>query len=194
MKTFLRYFVQGLVVLVPGAITVLVLYKILSWFRGLFADAGVLVNQYADPFIFLVGGILVVFLVGIFASSVFAKFFLEETSRLIERIPFIRHIYSPVKDFTSAFIGNKKRFDRPVLVLTNPAGNIREIGFITDDDLSELGIESEFVAVYFPMSYAISGRLLIVPKSAITPLNVTAAEAMKYIVSGGVSEVDEPGQ
>lgn len=190
MKNFIRYFLQGLVVLVPGAITVLVLYKALSWFRGLFAGADVLVNEYVDPLLFLLAGILFIFIVGLLASSVFAKFFLEEASRLIERIPFIRHIYSPVKDFTSAFIGNKKRFDRPVLVMTNPAAGIREMGFVTDNDLKELGIGPEFVAVYFPMSYAISGRLLIVPREHIQPLDIPAADVMKYIVSGGVSDVD----
>ncbi|HEU4716604.1 MAG TPA: DUF502 domain-containing protein, partial [Bacteroidia bacterium] len=114
----------------------------------------------------------------------------EEAGRVIERIPVIRHIYSPLKDFTSAFIGNKKRFTHPVLVTTNAASNIREIGFVTGEDLSELGIAKEFVAVYIPMSYAISGRLLVVPKENITALDIPASEAMKFIVSGGVSEVD----
>ena len=190
MKNFIKYFLQGLVVLVPGAITVLVLYKAWSWLRSLFADIDVIVNKYVDPLLFLAGGVIVIFLVGVFTSNVIARFFLEGASRLIEKIPFVRHIYSPVKDFTSAFLGNKKRFDRPVLVVTNLSTGIREIGFITDDDLSELSIGPEYVAVYFPMSYAISGRLQIVPKVHITPLNVPAAEAMKFIVSGGVSEVD----
>lgn len=191
MKSFFRHFIQGLVVLVPGSLTIFILYKAFGWVRGLFSNLDVLVHPYADPFIVLLLLVAAVFLVGFFASNVITRFFIEEAGKLIEKIPFVKHIYSPVKDFTSAFIGNKKRFDRPVLVQTNVQSNIREIGFVTNDDLNDFGIGKEFVAVYLPMSYAISGRLLIVPLDSVKPLDIPAAEAMKFIVSGGVSEVDE---
>jgi uncharacterized membrane protein len=77
------------------------------------------------------------------------------------------------------------------LITTNVEANIREIGFITDDDLQELGLGKEFAAVYVPMSYSISGRLLIVPKENVAPLDVNGSDAMKFVVSGGVSEVDQ---
>ncbi|HTL81962.1 MAG TPA: DUF502 domain-containing protein [Bacteroidia bacterium] len=191
MKSIVRYFVQGLIVLVPATITIFVLYKLFDWFRDLFSKMQVIVNPYVDPFIVLVVILLLILIVGLFTSNVIAKFFLEESGKIIERIPFIKHIYSPVKDFTTAFIGNNKRFNHPVLVTTNREAEIREIGFITDEDLHELGLAKEFVAVYIPMSYSISGRLLIVPRENVKDLNIPAAEAMKFIVSGGVSEVDE---
>lgn len=191
MKNFLRYFLQGLVVLVPGAITFLILYKAFNWIRSLFLKFDVIVNPYADPVIIILLVIIAVFLIGLIASNTISRIFIDEAGKMIEKIPFIKHIYSPVKDFTSAFIGNKKRFDRPVFVLTNKEANIREIGFVTSDDLQELGLGKEFVAVYMPMSYAISGRLLIVPSENVKALDIPASEAMKFIVSGGVSEVDE---
>jgi len=190
MKNILRYFAQGLIVLVPVTITVLVLYKVFSWFRGLFAGIDVIVHPYVDPFIYLLAVLLFVFLVGMFASNVIARFFIEESGKLLEKIPIVKTIFTPLKDFTSAFFGSNKRFNHPVLVITNKQTGIREIGFITDEDLSQLGIEKEFVAVYFPMSYTISGRLLIVPRENIQALNVPASEAMKFVVSGGVSDVD----
>lgn len=189
MKTIIRYFIQGLIVLVPVSITVLVLYKAFSWFRGMFSGIDTLVHPNVDPFIYLFSGLAIVLLVGIFASNVFAGFFIQEAGRVLEKIPVVRSIFSPLKDFTSAFIGNDKKFNHPALVLTNKEANIREIGFITDEDLSQLAIPKEFVAVYFPMSYAISGRLLIVPRENIEVLNIPASEAMKFIVSGGVSDV-----
>lgn len=191
MKSILRHFIQGLVVLVPVSITFFILYKVFGWLRGLFTGLDLIVHPYADPFIVIAVVLVLVFLVGFFTSNVIARFFAEEVGKLIEKIPFVKHIYSPVKDFTSAFIGNKKRFDHPVLVQTNKEANIREIGFITSEDLKELGIGEGFVAVYLPMSYAISGRLLIVPRENIKVLDIPAAEAMKFIVSGGVSELDE---
>jgi uncharacterized membrane protein len=191
MKRLLRYFIQGLVVTVPLGITVLIIAKIFFWVKGWFSEWEVVVHPYADPFILM--GIVLAFIVlaGIFASNVVANFFINESGKFIEKIPFIRHIYSPVKDFTSAFIGNKKRFTRPVLVITNKEADIREVGFVTDDDLHEIGINLEYVAVYMPASYSIAGRLLIVPKANVTPMDANAGDVMKFVVSGGVAEVDE---
>lgn len=189
MKTVFRYFAQGLIVLVPVSITVLVLYKAFSWFRGIFAGIEVLIHPYVDPFIYLILGLTFIFFVGILASNVFANFFIQEMEKMLEKIPVFRTIFSPIKDFTSAFIGNNKKFNHPVLVITNKQTGIREIGFITANDLTELSISKEFVGVYVPMSYAISGRLLIVPRENVEVLNVPASEAMKFIVSGGVSDV-----
>lgn len=191
MKKLLRYFVQGLIITVPAGVTVLILAKIFLWISGLFSQMEVIIHPVADPFIIIALVITVIILAGIFGSNVIAQLFLNESSRFIEKIPVIRHIYSPVKDFTGAFLGDKKAFNRPVLVFTNKASEVREIGFITDDDLHEIGIGKEYVAVYIPMSYSISGRLLIVPASNVTPMEANAADVMKFVVSGGVSEVDE---
>ncbi|MCK6639606.1 MAG: DUF502 domain-containing protein [Bacteroidia bacterium] len=191
MKKLLRYFVQGLIIMVPAGVTVLILAKIFFWIKGWFAQMEVIVHPVADPFIIIGLVFVVIILAGIFGSNVIAQLFLNESSRFIEKIPVIRHIYSPVKDFTGAFLGDKKAFNRPVLVFTNKASEVREIGFITDDDLHEIGIGKEYVAVYIPMSYSISGRLLIVPASNVSPMEANAADVMKFVVSGGVSEVDE---
>lgn len=191
MKRILRYFIQGLVVTVPIGITVLILAKIFFWIKGWFADMDELVHPVADPFILIGVVLLGIMLVGIFASNVVANLIIDESGKFIEKIPFVRHIYSPVKDFTSAFIGNKKRFTRPVFVITNRESNIREIGFITDDDLHEIGLGPEYVAVYIPASYSIAGRLLIVPKDNISPMEANAGDVMKFVVSGGVAEVEE---
>lgn len=191
MKRILRYFIQGLVITVPLGITILIITKIFFWIEGWFEDMDVIVHPIADPFIII--GIVFAFIVlaGIFASNVVAQLLISESGKLIEKIPVIRHIYSPVKDFTGAFIGNKKRFSNPVLVITNKEANVREIGFITDDDLHEIGLGPEYIAVYLPASYSIAGRLLIVPRTNVSPMEANAGDVMKFVVSGGVAEVDE---
>ena len=77
-----------------------------------------------------------------------------------------------------------------MLVLIDKANDIRQMGFITQTDLSEIGLREDKVAVYMPMSYAFSGKLLIVPKEYITPLDISSTDAMKFIVSGGVTDID----
>jgi len=110
--------------------------------------------------------------------------------RLIKKVPLINTIFKSVKDLLSAFVGNKKRFTEPVLVKVNKDSDLEKIGFITRNDLSELGITDGKVAVYLPHSYAFSGNLFIVPKENITPINGTASDIMTFIVSAGVVDVD----
>jgi uncharacterized membrane protein len=86
-------------------------------------------------------------------------------------------------------VGKKKKFNQPVLVTINRDTNLQRLGYITQSDLTNLGIYDK-VAVYLPHSYNISGNLFIVPKEHVTPLQANGAELMKFIVSGGVSEIN----
>ena len=190
MKNSLRYFVQGLLIVVPVAITLVVILKIFSFFGSLLEDVGLHVNSYIDPFIVIAAVVMFIFIIGFLGSTIFFKPLFTVFESAIEKAPLIKIIYSSIKDFLSAFVGNKKRFDKPVLITTNKESGIQELGFITQTDLQDLTIAKEKVAVYIPLSYAFSGKLLIVPKENITVLNISAGEAMKFIVSGGVSEID----
>ena len=87
----------------------------------------------------------------------------------------------------SAILGSKKKFDKPVMVLVNKETGNKQLGFITQVDLSELSIPAGSIAVYMPHSYAFSGVLLIVPRENVTPLNASSTEVMKFIVSGGIT-------
>jgi uncharacterized membrane protein len=189
MSNILKYFLQGLVLFIPLGITVIVFVKLFQFFEGIFSFVGLTGSAFLDTIISFLSLLILITIVGLLASSfVFKKLFafLEEK---IEHAPLVRHIYSPIKDFMNAFMGNKKRFTNPVLVLTNPQANIQEVGFVTQDDLSDWGIKDKY-AVYLPYSYSFSGRLVIVPKEQITALNTDGSEAMKFIISGGVTDVD----
>ena len=190
MNNVLKYFLQGLVLFIPLGITIIVFVKLFQFFEGLFSFVGLTGNPFFDTLISFACLVVFITIIGVLASSfIFKKLFSFLEVRL-EHAPFIRHIYSPIKDFMNAFMGNKKKFTKPVLVLTNPQANIQEVGFITQDDLTDWGI-SDKIAVYLPMSYSFSGRLIIIPKTQITILNVDGSEAMKFIISGGVTEIDK---
>ena len=86
---------------------------------------------------------------------------------------------------------SKKKFNKPVLVTINKENNIQQLGFITHENLIELNLPKDAVAVYVPLSYSLSGNLLIVPSDNITPVDASSAEIMKFVVSGGVTDIDE---
>ncbi|MBA3665544.1 MAG: DUF502 domain-containing protein [Bacteroidetes bacterium] len=189
MKQILSYFLQGLLLFIPLIITLLVLMKLFDFFAGLFSFVGISNSTLVNTSLGLIVTIGFVTVLGILASSFVFKQFFNFIEDKLEHAPFVRHIYSPIKDFTNAFMGNKKRFNKPVLVVTNVETKIEEIGFITNHDLSHLGVLDK-VAVYMPLSYSLSGRLIIVPKDNVKPIAADASEVMKFIVSGGVSDVD----
>ena len=190
MKQFFRYFIQGLLILVPIGITILVIVKIFGWIFSLFNRIGIIINPYVDPVLAFLVVVGLIFLIGFLGSTYLFTPLFGRIEKAIEKAPLIKIIYSSIKDFLSAFVGSKKRFNKPVLVLIDKANDIRQLGFITQTDLSDLGMKEDKVAVYMPMSYAFSGKLIIVARESVTPVNIAAADAMKFIVSGGVTDLE----
>jgi uncharacterized membrane protein len=134
--------------------------------------------------------VIIVLLVGYISSSFIVSKLVQLFDNILEKTPGVKIIYSTVKDFLEAFAGNKKKFNKPVLVsIESP--DVWRIGFITQTDLAEFGL-MEHVAVYIPHSYAFSGVTYLVKADRVKKLEgVSSADAMKFIVSGGVTEVAE---
>jgi uncharacterized membrane protein len=190
LKNAVSHFVQGLIVIAPTVITVYVLYKVFDFVHSSIHFMGVIVHPLLDPFIVVVAIVLVIYIVGLISSILIFTPVYHRLEKNVEKVPLIRGLYSSVKDIMTAFMGSKRKFNRPVLVTLDRTNNIKQMGFITEEDLSTMSIGAEYTAVYLPFSYGFSGKLLIVPKENIAPLDANATEAMKFIVSGGVTHVD----
>lgn len=189
MKRSIAYFLQGLILFIPLVITVTIVIKLFDFVQAVFSHIGLSSYEIVNTVLGLAITLAFILLLGILASSYVFKNIFSYFEDKLEHAPFIRHIYSPLKDFTNAFMGNKKSFNKPVLVLTNPQANIEEIGFVTHEDLKDLGIKDK-VAVYLPYSYSFSGKLIIVLPSQIKSIDANGADAMKFIVSGGVTDME----
>ena len=131
---------------------------------------------------------ILITLLGFIGQFIIFKPLRKLIDNVMAKAPFIKLIYSSIKDLMSAFVGSEKKFDKPVLVKVNLISNLEKMGFVTQTDLSEINIKDK-VSVYFPHSYNFSGEMFIVPVEHITPLDIPPAEAMKFIVSGGVTKV-----
>jgi uncharacterized membrane protein len=129
-------------------------------------------------------------LFGYFTTNFAFKTFTNWFDQLMNRIPLVKLIYASFRDLMAAFVGEKKKFNKPVLVTINKDNQLHRIGFITQNDLSNLGLH-DMVVVYFPQSYAVAGDHFVVPRENVKPLNVSGSVAMKFIVSGGVSGFTE---
>lgn len=183
MKSFLRYFFNGLLFVIPFGITTYVIYVIVKAIDNIIPNLFGL-DLYPGVGLLIFIGITVA--VGYLGSTLIAKPAFSMIENSLYKIPLINLIYSSSKDVINAFIGEKKKFNQPVLVKINMDFNIQRMGFITQNDLSMIQVHDK-VAVYFPHSYNISGNLALVPVEHITILKAPSSEIMKFIVSGGVT-------
>ena len=188
MKKFFRYFLQGLLYIAPIGITVYIIYTIFKIVDGLFRERLVEWFNIDIPGLGIVFIIVFLALLGFFGQTIIARPFKKLFHKVMERAPLVKLVYSSLNDLFKAFVGKEKKFNKPVLVKVNTISNLEKMGFLTKTDLSKLNIKDK-VAVYFPHSYNFSGEMFIVPTEHVTPLDIPAAEAMKFIVSGGVTEV-----
>jgi len=194
-------FFQGVIVLAPIGVTIWVVVSLFNWVDNILPNLlnFIFPQQFAEvngqiPKVtglgFLVA-IALVLVVGWLSSLFFVERLMSIFDKILERTPGIKIIYSSVKDFLEAFAGSKKKFDKPVLICID-AEDVWRIGFITQENCEHLGLK-DHVTVYVPHSYAISGISFIIPlsKTRKLPKHINAAEAMKYAISGGVTNVDE---
>jgi uncharacterized membrane protein len=181
MSRLFNYFLRGLVVVVPLALTtyvcVVIFTTIDSWL-GL-----------PIPGVGFVLALLLITVVGFMASSLITRSLLSALDRVLDRLPFVRLLYSSAKDMLNAFVGEKRRFDKPVLVSLSADGSVRVMAFLTSDSLESLGALGH-VSVYMPQSYGFAGHILLVPADRVQRIDADAAEVMAFIISGGVTQVE----
>jgi len=201
LKKLLQYFIRGLIVLAPIGITVWAILSLFNLIDDILPNIlhhifpnwigkdtnGEIEKTTGLGFVLIIAFVL---LVGRLSSVFMVGKLVEILDKVLENTPGIKIIYSSVKDFLEAFAGNKKKFDKPILVNVD-AEDVWRIGFITRPDAEDLDMK-EHVVVYVPHSYAISGITYIVPKSKVKLLDkISASEAMKFTLTGGVVELEE---
>lgn len=184
-RKLFAYLINGLVLALPVYITGYVLFTIFDSLDR------ILPIEHKYPGLGLVILIISLIILGFLGAKIINDQIRNRFSKFLDRIPFIKTIYKSITDMLGAFVGNKKRFNKPVLVRLSKDQEVEVIGFVTDEDLQEIGeAESGKVGVYIPMSYSFSGHLVIVPRSNVKPIAGNSLELMKYVVSGGVVEFE----
>ncbi len=199
-KSIFKYFLQGLLVIAPLAITIYSIYWVIStvdsWvpiFRKPIKDfqghtIGYEVKNYGLGFLII---ILTVIIIGYLSSFFIQSRIFSLFDKWLEKTPGIKYIYSSTRDFFEAFAGNKKRFDKAVLINVF-ADDVWIVGFLTDQEMHKFEMGAEHVGVYVPQAYNFAGQLYILPRHKVRKIDhLTSGEAMKYAVTGGVAHLDE---
>src|SRR5688572_23090217 len=179
-RRLVAYFFRGLVLLAPLAVTVyvsVVLFQAIDGWLGL-----------SIPGAGFVATLLFITLVGLLGSNLLTRGAVSVFDGLLAKLPFVNLVYGSTRDLVKAFVGEKRRFDKPVLVELYPGGHAHVIGFVTQESLSQLG-HASMVSVYVPQSYHWAGQVFVFPATASQRLNASSAGVMAFIASGGVTEI-----
>lgn len=179
MRTLTRSFAQGLLVLAPVAITTWIVWTTVTtldrWLDTAIPGLGILIAA---------AGIT---LIGYLTGNVIGNKLVSWLEAGLQRVPLIRILYNSLRDLLGAFVGQKRKFDKPVAVEMNQHG-LKVLGFLTSERFDDPQLAGH-VSVYLPESYNFAGNLIVVPKNRVHPLDADGAEFMAFIMSGGVTDM-----
>ncbi|MQR87405.1 DUF502 domain-containing protein [Bacillus megaterium] len=188
MKAIIKSFINGLLTIVP---IILVIYILVRVFNFLDSILGNVLKPYMKqdyiPGIGILATLVLITFLGWLSTRFFAGKIINLIDRLLERIPLVKTLYTVIKDTFQSFLGEKKSFSKVALV-TMPGTSMKVIGFVTSEEVEEV-IHSlkDHVAVYVPQTFQVAGFTFLIPKEEIEWLDIKPEEAMKFVLSGGVS-------
>ena len=189
LRKVLANFLSGLLIIFPAAATIFIIYKSFTLMDSYLGKVVLMIFGYDFPGVGILLTFVTITLIGYIVSRIASSTIFDLIEKFLLRIPVVSTIYSSMKDFSEAFIGEKKKFTEAVLVKMSDTG-ILKLGFVTQKDLSQLKLQ-DHSAVYFPYSYSFLGSLSIVPNDQLIPVDVNSAELMKFIITAGVTSLEE---
>ncbi|MBD7964095.1 DUF502 domain-containing protein [Fictibacillus norfolkensis] len=188
MKKILKYFINGLLTILPIVLAVYIIYKIFGFLDSILGNLlkDVLKEDYI-PGIGLITTFVLITVLGWMSTQYVSGKIFSLIDRVLEKTPFVKTIYSVIKDTIHSLFGEKRSFSKVVLI-EYPELNLKSVGFVTTEDVSSLSDElADHVAVYIPQTFQIAGFTFLVPKDKVKVLDVKPEDAMKFLLSGGVA-------
>jgi uncharacterized membrane protein len=192
-----KLFLKGLAVVIPVTLTLAILW----WFaRTAERFLGQILVQLLPqgwylPGMGLVSALAITVLVGLLTHVIIFQKLFDFGDALFHRLPLVKTIYSALKDFVGYLSPDSKVGASKVVLVRLPGQEFEQIGFVTREDFSSLPLEptvDEPVAVYLPMSYQIGGYTLFLPRSCLTPVDLSFEDGMKLVVTGAVTRDSTP--
>ena len=179
MRTLTRSFAQGLLVLAPVAITIWIV-----WFTVTTLDRWLDTRIPGLGIVIAAAGIT---LIGYLTGNVVGNKLVSWLEAGMQRVPLIRILYNSLRDLFGAFVGQKRKFDKPVAVEMNQHG-LKVLGFLTSERFDDPQLAGH-VSVYLPGVVQLRGQPDRRPEERVHPLDADGAEFMAFIMSGGVTDM-----
>lgn len=198
MNALGKLFLKGLAVVIPVTLTLAILW----WMaRGAEQVLGGLLMKFLPqgwyiPGMGVVSAVAMTILIGLLTHVILFQKLFAVGDTILHRLPLVKTIYSALKDFIGYLSSDSKVAMSKVVLVKIPGQDFEQLGFITREDFSRLPMKltvEEPIAVYLPMSYQIGGYTLFLPRSCLTPVDLSFEEGMKLVLTGAVSR-DKPAE
>lgn len=188
VKNLIKSFINGILTIVPIILVIYVIYKTFMFLDGLLGN---LLKPYLKddyiPGIGLFITIILITLLGWLSTKFITGRIIIIIDSILDRIPFVKTVYSVIKDTIHSFLGDKKSFSKVALV-TIPGTSMKSLGFITAEELEKFYEPlADYIAVYIPQTFQVAGFTFLIPKEQVEVINVKPEDAMKFILSGGMT-------
>lgn len=193
MKSLLKNFINGILTIVPIILAIFVVVKTFLFLDSLMGN--VLRTYLKDdyiPGVGLLATLILITLLGWLSTKFITGSIIKVVDRLLEKIPLVKTIYSVIKDTVHSFLGEKKSFSKVALVRI-PGTEMKSLGFITSESLEDFYHPlKEYIAVYVPQTFQVAGFTFLIPKEQVEIIDVKPENAMKFILSGGMTSKGNP--
>ena len=192
MNSLGKLFLQGLVVIIPVTLTLAIL-----WWMAIGAEqflGGILMMILPEgwyiPGMGVISAVAITILIGLLSQVLLFQKLFAIPDAIFKRLPLVKTIYTAFKDFIDYLSPDSKVGMSKVVMIKLPGQEYELIGFVTREDFSRLPIElrvDDPIAVYLPMSYMVGGYTLFLPRSCLTPVDMSFEDGMKLVLTGAVS-------
>ncbi len=207
-KTTLRkIFITGLLILIPIAVTIIILIFLFNLFDGWLSPAGgkilrafgvrLPIDLQHIPGFGIVATVVLIFLVGLFGSNYLGRQVLHFGDRLIKRVPLVNSIYTAIRQVVTSFSVTGANAFKTVVLFEYPRKGLWAIGFITSPSLlsAQKIAKQKLVNVFLPTTpNPTSGFLLLIPEKDLHVLPISAESGLKIIATVGLIQNEQQAQ
>lgn len=175
-----QYFLRGTLIVMPVIGSLYAVWYVLATVDGL---VGGVVPLHLPGLGVVLSAVLITG-VGALATNVIGGRLLRQVERWMDDLPLIRLLYASIRDMMSAFVGDQKSLDRPVIVEVGP--DVHVLGFLTREAWPDASLDG-LVAVYLPQTYNFAGNMILVPPERVRPVALDGTDALQIILAGGMT-------
>jgi uncharacterized membrane protein len=192
MNTLGKLFLKGLAVVIPSALTLAILWWLArgaeQFLGGLLTR--ILPEGWYVPGMGVVSAVAITILIGLLTHVILFQRLFAIGDAILHRLPLVKSIYSALKDFVGYLSPDSKAAMGKVVLVRIPGQDFEQLGFVTREDFTRLPLDlsvEQPIAVYLPMSYQVGGYTLFLPRSCLTPVDLSFEDAMKLVLTGAIA-------
>lgn len=191
MKSIGKIFLTGILTILPILATIYLVFWLIAAVERFLGKQLLLLlpDEYYRAGMGFLAALVLIFLTGLLMRAWLFRQFIKTGENLLLRIPLIKVVYKALKDLFGLFSGDQNNEALQVVSVRLPGTDMRLLGFITRTDFSDMpkGVgAADDIAVYLPMSYQVGGYTVMIPRSQVTPIEMSREEAMRFVITAGI--------